>query len=398
MKINLLYIFSRIKSKLVSNIKLVIKFCLYGLIDLFVLPSKKIIPKTILLIRLDAIGDYVLFRNFIKDLKEDKKFKEYKITFLGNLAWKELSIKADCKHINNFIWIDRVRFFRSAGYRLNKLREITSNGYEMVIHPVHSREFFLGDNIVKLVTSDQKIGSVGDYGNMTKIEKKKSDRYYSKLQSVDAAVMYEYDRNKEFFECLLDRKIATHHRPKITVSSNDIMKNIPDNYVVLFIGANTKIRKWNIKNYVDIAQYLYSSHIYRNHKIALCGSNLENQDAALFKGLYGNKFLNFVGKTNLNQLAAIISKSSLIITNETSAQHIAVAVDCPNIVVLYNGNHFGRFVPLGNRLEGYKSILHPEIKRNTSAYVRVSNSKGYVSTLNINHITTENVIEALSVL
>ena len=33
-------------------------------------PAKTIITKTLLIVRLDAIGDYILFRNFIEEIRK----------------------------------------------------------------------------------------------------------------------------------------------------------------------------------------------------------------------------------------------------------------------------------------------------------------------------------------
>ena len=84
--------------------------------DLFVKKSKKIKTKSILLIRLDSIGDYVLFRNYIEELKKNEKYKDYSITLLGNNVWKSLSIELDRKYIDNFIWLDRNKFNKNVFY------------------------------------------------------------------------------------------------------------------------------------------------------------------------------------------------------------------------------------------------------------------------------------------
>ena len=54
---------------MISKLKTVFKIVIYRFVDLFIIPSKKIKPKSLLLVRLDGIGDYVLFRNFIEILK-----------------------------------------------------------------------------------------------------------------------------------------------------------------------------------------------------------------------------------------------------------------------------------------------------------------------------------------
>ena len=121
---------------MVSKLKTVIKIIIYRFIDFFIKPSKEIKTKSLLLIRLDAIGDYVLFRNFIEVLRKNNKYKDYSITLLGNSAWKSLSQELDGEYIDNFIWLDRSKFYNDLFYRYKKLQELVSNGYEIILSPI----------------------------------------------------------------------------------------------------------------------------------------------------------------------------------------------------------------------------------------------------------------------
>ena len=126
------------------------------LIILF-LPKNKRDTGYLLLIRLDSIGDYVLFRNFIAVLKNSEKFKNYKIIFAGNIIWKDIDEELDYEYIEKFVWID-LKKFTNPLYRHKKLKELSSFGYEYVISPVNSRRFFYGDAIVRAVNGKKKIG------------------------------------------------------------------------------------------------------------------------------------------------------------------------------------------------------------------------------------------------
>lgn len=105
------------------KLKEIIKLILYSFIDLFIFPSKQIKQNFILLIRLDAIGDYVLFRNFIEILETNEHYKSYHITLIGNSAWKGLSLELDKEYVDNFIWIDKRKFTYNFIYRFRKIKE-----------------------------------------------------------------------------------------------------------------------------------------------------------------------------------------------------------------------------------------------------------------------------------
>ncbi|MCS7232152.1 MAG: hypothetical protein RMJ67_08460, partial [Elusimicrobiota bacterium] len=185
--------------KILSGLKTIIKLLLYRLIDFLLPVPGKIRPNTLLLVRLDEIGDYVLFRNFIEMLKRSEKYKNYSVTLVGNMAWKDLSEKLDGKFIDKFIWIDKKKFAKNLLYRYKKLKEIRSNGYEVVIAPVYSRDFFYNDSIVRIVNAKEKIGNSGNLANMKKWQKILGDKYYTKLIPSRDEVMFEFYRNREFF-------------------------------------------------------------------------------------------------------------------------------------------------------------------------------------------------------
>ena len=109
---------------MILNLRKFIKVSMYFFINLLIFPSKKIKQKSILIIRLDAIGDYVLFRNFIEILKKNKKYKDYKISLLGNIDWKDLSIDLDSEYIEEFFWLERKISFGTRQITSSVKREV----------------------------------------------------------------------------------------------------------------------------------------------------------------------------------------------------------------------------------------------------------------------------------
>ena len=374
---------------MISKLKTLIKLIIYYFINLSVNSSKEIKPKSLLLIRLDAIGDYVLFRNFIELLKKSEKYKEYSITLLGNSAWKSLSQELDSEFVDDFIWLDRNKFNKDFIYRYKKLKEIVANGYEVVLSPMYSREFFVGDNIVKIINAKEKIGSIGDLSNIRKWQKNIGDKYYDILVPAQDELMFEFDRNKEFFENILDEKLDIK-KPHIDLKLKTLPFELPEKYAILFISASASFRKWNIERFAKIGEYLKEKHGY---EIVLCGAPSDAEDALKFKEYFYGSCIDLVGKTSLIELLHVIYNGNLMIANETSAPHFAVALEMTNVFVIYNGNHYGRFTPYPKEVsENYHVIYHPEIEKDLDDYKKLSNSYGFGSSLNINDITKEMVI------
>jgi ADP-heptose:LPS heptosyltransferase len=377
------------------NIKNIIKSISFYCINFFIFPSKNITEKSILLIRLDAIGDYILFRNFIEILKNSKKYKSYKITLLGNSAWKNIAETFDSPYIDNFIWLDRNRFNEDIVYRYHKLKEITAKGYDLILSPTYNREVFYADTFVKLVNANEKIGSIGDSYNIRRWQRNLSNRYYTNLVEADSELMFEFYRNKEFFQNFLKENLAIK---KTSINRENIGSSIvlPQKYAVLFLGASANFRKWSVANFVETTKF-----IQREYKldIVLCGDNADKDAASEFESLFSSEVLNLVGKTSLLDVFHIINNTELLIANETSAPHIAVALETVNMLVVSNGNHFGRFTPYPKEIsDNYNVIYHPDIENNLSDYKKIINQYGYGSQLNINDIDIKDVLKKIDLI
>lgn len=377
---------------MISEIKTFVKYLLFWVIDGLVDSAKKDHKNRLLLIRMDAIGDYVLFRNFIEALVEDEKFRNHKVTLLGNAAWESIAESLDNELLESFIWVNKRKFERNPVYRFRMLREICSKAYDVVINPVYSREFFSQDLVVAKVTSDHKIGSRGNFSNYFEWQKNIASRNYTKLISNSSRNLFEFDRNKEFFEKLLNRRISLK-KPTIIPHKSWQAISLPENYAVLFIGASRRFKKWPVSKYAEVAEHLQEK---LRLAIVVCGGPDDEAEAQNFDKYYKGAFIDLVGKTTLLELMGVLSKANLLISNETSAPHFAVALDVPNIFVISNGNHYGRFSPYPTDVtEDYHAVFPPELTNQLEGFDIDNSPKGFESKLVVSDIKTESVIEEI---
>ncbi len=365
--------------KLKRKIYLFVEYLLIRAISLF--GFKKIICG-VAVIRLDAIGDYILFRNFLYELKQSSKFADLPVTLIGNKAWKSIAETFDNKIVDSFIWLDRNQIWDSKKCRISKLIKLVRIKYEYIIMPTYSRDF-AGDSLVKVMNAKHKMTSLGDLSNISNNEKRVTDTYYTEILPATSEILFEFERNREFFQNLLGLKLNTKFliKPVETKFHNQFA-----NYIVLFIGASSNKRRWSISNFNSLAIWL--NEVY-GVNVVICGSI---NDVSSGNMVIDMPFIyNLIGKTSLVEIIDILSNAKLVVSNETSIPHICVAVNV-KVFVIYNGNHFGRFTPYpGNLTDKYYPIYHPQIEKNLDDYKYLSNRYGYGSNLDINDITIEQV-------
>jgi ADP-heptose:LPS heptosyltransferase len=126
-------------------------------------------------------------------------------------------------------------------------------------------------------------------------------------------------------------------------------------YLIFFPGASAGSKRWPPSYFAALADLLQPS----GTRIILAGAQSDKEFAQTI--IAGSRFpetiLNLTGKTSLPQLLYLIKHARLLVSNDTSAAHMAAMFQTP-LVALCNGNKFGRFFPYPS---GFRLVtsLHP---------------------------------------
>jgi len=313
----------------------------------------------LLIVKLDAIGDYVLFRNFIKIIKESEKYKDFEITFVGNINVQSISEWLDGKYIDQFVWIDKKKIFKNPFYLIRLLTKIGCR-FNTALQPTYSREL-LGDYLIKFSKAKTKITFAGDTNNLKQEDKNHTDKWYTNLIKLNDDTVFDFSKNKEFFEIVIEETINLN-LPLIDKSEIESI-NWPENltqplkYAILFPGASAAKRRWPTSKFAEIANYIKNNY---HLDIIICGSKNDTVIAQEIIKKANPDIIDATGKTNLKELVLLIAQASILITNDTSAAHIGPAISIQTIA-LSQYNHYGRFLPYPHQ-EGLHNIcITPEL-------------------------------------
>lgn len=305
--------------------------------------------KGLALVRIDAIGDFILWLDSAKEFR--RIYPDRRITLICNEKWAELA--KFFNYWDNIIPVNRKRLTRNPFYRFKTLRAIRKQNFEIAIQPAYSREFLLGDSIVRATGAKEKIGSVGDFSNINPREKAISDSWYTKLIPATEKSLMEIERNAEFLINLGIKNFV----PKIAYIPElmDIEKllNINKPYFVVVPGAQWNERRWEKEKFAKIIKEVSE---YTGWINVLCGDKNESQLGEEVITISGVPGINIAGKTNLAELVEIIRNAKFVLSNETSAVHISASVGTPSVCIL-GGGHFGRFLPYPDYLATEKTKL-----------------------------------------
>ena len=375
-----------IKKQLLPVVNL-IQFILSNIFFLMIkreIQAKK--PKSLILIRLDSIGDYILLHNFFSVIRNSEKYKDCNITFCGNVIIKKLVEAYDAENIDNFIWIDRKKYYYNLIYRYKIFKQIYHAGFTTAIDTTYTREILLGDSLIYMSNAFERIGSAGsDEGK--KNRKFFTDKFYTKLIPATDDNLFEFYRNKEFFEGVLETKIVIDgpSLPLLVQKNTFSYKK----YILIATGAQQAFRKWSKEKFAELAKQILHETQYT---IMLAGSSQDKASADYIETICSTeRIINCCGTSSLPEYAELISHAAVVISNDTGAIHIAAAFGIP-FVCISNGNHFGRFNPYPLEIFSHCRFVYPPvIESGLDDFARMSKTYRYGSSLDINQIRVEDV-------
>lgn len=338
-----------------------VRYATYYLLDSVVclLPTRND-SDLILLIRLDNIGDFVLWLDSAERISRHYRQAGKRVILLASNVWaawaQELNV------FDQVISLDRSRLRTDLLFRFRMQAALRRLGCETAILASYSHDWYAGDTIVRTSGSRVRIGSIGDPKFGTPMERWFSHRWFTKLIPASSVPMMELDRNAEFTSALLETSGPARLADlSPSVSRQTVLQEfgISGHFYVLFPGASEAIKRWPAENFASIAERMYRQTGWLG---VICGNGDDALLASAICAPAGPLLLNLAGRTSLSQLTAILSAADLLVSNDTAAVHIAAALRVRTVCAL-GGGHFGRFLPYAPDAEEFPilpvSVIHP---------------------------------------
>lgn len=357
--------------------------------------------KEILIVNSDSIGDYILFRNFLKEIKYSEKYKDYKLVLLGCEKYKDFAEYLDSDIVDKFLWMPPLPENRS----FEELVDIKNNLYqEQGLKYYYDTVVFSSFNSIckkqvhEFLTSEisckekvifcDKINSSRDSNEMLS--------YTHIYMNYNAKYMFDFDLNKAFFEDLLNKKIDIQY-PKIENDkvnfTCDWLKDQKKEYIVINPCAFHKFRMWHEFNWIQVIKHL----IQLNYDIFIvCGSNEKN---------YCQKLINETGENDVKllsglpveQLLSVLKLAKMYIGQDSGVFHIAAALNIRSLC-LSAGNAYFRFVNYPKTRQNVKVVFpvgtEEWILENKDIYHTLVDTNCFL----INQLRPDKVIEAAEAL
>ncbi len=289
-------------------------------------------------VRMDGIGDMVLFRNALEHYPEAFGVERQDITVIGCESWGGLA--DDIFRGYRVIAINEHAYAKNPWYRFSinlKMRRLTP---KTVVSDAYFRRALMADSLVWMMAPAKSLVSYPYINEPTRSE------YSWYLSTVDEIVdtgpypTHELIRHARFVSHFAGREIAAEV-PKLTWPDRSGPPLVDGRYVVLNPGSNEYGRRWPLENYVALAVWVRA----RGLKAVFVGKADERAGGnTIAKLADGETVVDLTGKTGVPDLLDLMKGAALVVTNDTGPAHLAIGLGATTVVII-GGGHFGSFVP-----------------------------------------------------
>ena len=336
---------------------------------------------SLLLIKNDEIGDYFLFRDFLKDIRNSNKYKNHKITLLGNKLFKQLFDAFDAPYVDDVIWIDKTKFKKDLSYRYSLLKSVRKRGFGEVVNCIYSRSILNDDCFAEVVSCDKKTAFASSHDS----------KLYTHYIPTGVVVQFDLLRNRTFFSKLLDQNSLN-----ASVFINGLKTHTADNkYCVIFAGAGKQSKLWPASYFAEIITYIKSNS---SLDIYLCGGPGDVKDSDAVKALIFCDVHDETGKKTIPESLSILKGAEFMISVDTGAVHMGASVKCP-VIGLYSGRDYGRFAPYPTEIfDKFYSIFSDNVDKVVNENYDELNNQELFPFEEIKEITPQKVIPYIDLL
>lgn len=300
--------------------------------------------KNILLLRLDAIGDFVIFSSVLSHIRN--VFKDDYLTLVVHPAVVPLA--QTCPYIDKIFSVDQQRYAIDQEYA-SEIAEVVRGCFDVVINTMYTRTW-QADNLTARSHAPVKIGFECLDADDQYHRRKSEGVLYTNLIPASTEWMFELERYRQLL-LLFGINISSQElKPELWIGAEDekwaakyLEKqfSLPVPFAILCPGAGFDAKLWSTKSFGEVVNYLNKD---LSMKVLILGSAKDKELAKEIAANSRDRIYDLTGEVSLSQFAALIKQANLFVGIDTAGFHIAWTFGIPTVGI-FGGGHYGRFIP-----------------------------------------------------
>jgi len=291
----------------------------------------------VLVVRIDGIGDMVLFHGAFAHYAQVLSVARCDITLLGCASWASLApqLFPGCR----FHAIDEHRYDKNPFYRFAVSLWVRRQGFAVATCDIFMRKPLVADSLVYVSGAPRKIVAKPYTSPKTT---RLFDWYLGRCEQIVDTGPYpthEIIRHFRFLSALAGKDLRPI-APNLPWRSQGAPP-YPGRYAVINFGGNEAGRRWDFDRFLSLARALGA----RGLQLVFIGGAAEMAlKPRLAEVAQHSAGADRVGDTSLPQLLDLLQHATLVVSNDTGPAHLALGLGAPTVVMV-GGGHFTSFVP-----------------------------------------------------
>lgn len=272
--------------------------------------------KKILFVFPIALGDCIIFLGTVPHIRKLYPPEAYQIELICQDGYSALF--AD--------YFDSIREFDfhkasvNPVYRFMLYRELREQRYDTIIDPVGCEVCSPNIFLVNAACANHKIGFLPQDIQNRQCPRWLYNRIYTRIYEIDDRHLHKL----QFYTDEINQLGNFCFSPQLAeISAFPLTRRLPEDYFIIYPSASIEAKRWPLERFAFIARKIY---LKTGFTLVLCGTENDMPVLEKFISIIPEvPVCNMAGITSVAEYIEIVGHAKLLVTNDTSAYHIAVA-------------------------------------------------------------------------
>ena len=294
--------------------------------------------RKVLIVRLDEIGDMVMFSPFLRALR--RRLPEAHITLIVKPGVQNLV--ARCPYVNEVLVFDqsgnRAERFLRLPWRamIFASRYLRHRSYDLALLPRWDTDYYYAAFIAFWSGAPLRLG----YSETTTDYKRQVNRGFDRLLThclMDRSLKHDVEHNMTMIRFLGGD--ADDDRQEIWLDENDeafadvLLDGLGSSEILIGLGpsgGHSVLKQWPLEYFVELGCHLHQKH---GARLLFVGGPGDEEMGKKLAHSIGASAIDLTGKMTLRQMAAVIKRCRVYVGNDSGPTHVAAAMGVPTVAI-----------------------------------------------------------------
>lgn len=273
--------------------------------------------KRVLIVFPLSLGDAVMMYGTFEQISKIYRSQGYTLSIICHSEYSELFEPL----VDEVIDVDLRKASSNLLYRYSFLKKCRGKYFDIVIDPTGAEDCTPGVYAVNAAVGDRKIGVIARRDKKYQMPKKLRRQIFTDIIEFDEKAIHRVRYYAEVFSEIMEKQLE---KKLANLPMNDLYDLPKDDYIIVFPSASTAIKRWPVEKFAEITRRIVEKHDY---SVVVCGLERDRDVTEKYISLLNESIVihDYLEKTSVLDVIGIVSKASLVITNDTGIYHLAVA-------------------------------------------------------------------------